>query len=249
MTTIDTYAANEAMRAHAQATYGMTAPSTDGTITDQVHTAFTHAEKAFHKYVDRIDTSKFTPEGLQEVIAQFANTESGKAVEGAVNKARDLRDAAAARVEHLRRELSPAGDTATELRNSRAWERTRAILDSVTDSSRLPAVSNELIGKADRSELGVLLQELGPYMQARIEGLNMSPEQRRRMLDGYNDSIEAAADRAIPEYAKAKRRLSQAEKVFQITDYNAQSFRKLFAAAPGSYRPQLVDPRRYDPDR
>jgi hypothetical protein len=248
--TIDTYAANEAMRLHAQATCGMTPPSTDGTVTEQVNTAFPHAESMFHKYVNRIDTSKFTPEGLQEVIAQFTGTDSGKGVDTAVDKARELRANAAARVEHLRRELSPPGDTATELRNTRFWDRAVRILDNISDSARLPAVADELIAKADRAQLGVLLAELGPYMQARVEGLpGLSQEQRRRLIEGYTKSIEAATDNVAPEYGKAKRQLSQAEKVFQITEFNAQSLRKLFTAAPGSYRPVLVDPRQYDPDR
>jgi hypothetical protein len=204
----------------------------------------------FHKYVDRIDTTKYTPEGVQDVIAQFANTDAAKGFEAVVTRVEENRDQAAARVEHLRRELSPAGDTATELRNSRYWDSTARILDNVKDSSRLSVVAEELIAKADRTQLGVLLQQLSPYMQARIETLtNMTPVDRRRILEGYTTAIEAATDKVAPEYGKAKRQLSQAEKVFQITEFNARSLRKLFTAAPGSYRPVLVDPRQYDPDR
>jgi hypothetical protein len=246
---IDTYAANEAMRTYAQATYGITAPSTEGTITDQAHNAVEHCQKMFHKYLDRIDTSKYTPEGVQDVIAQFAKTDAGKGFEAAVARVEENRAQAAARVEHLRRELSPAGDTATELRNTRYWDSTLRILDNVKDPGRLTSVAEELISKADRTQLGVLLNQLGPYMQARSETIaNLTPENRRRILDGYTQAIEAATDKVVPEYAKSKRRLSQAEKVSQITKYNADSMRKLFTSAPGSYRPVFVDPRQYDPD-
>jgi hypothetical protein len=248
--TIDTYAANEAMRAEAQASHGITPPSTEGTVTEQAYNALAHTQKIFERYVERIDTSKFTPEGVQEVIAQFANTAAGRGFEATVNRVVENRDQAAARVEHLRRELSPAGDTATELRNSRYWARTLKILENVSDSSRLSTVAEELIAKADRNELGVLLAELEPYMQTRIETFTgLSPDQRRRMLEGYKQPIEAATDKAIPEYAKAKRRHAQAEKVHQIMQFNAETMRKLTSSTPGSYRPVFSDPRAYDPDR
>ena len=246
--TIDTYAANEAMRLHAQATYGITAPSTEGTVTEQAHTAVAHAQKMFHRYVDRIDTTKYSLEGVQDVIAQFANTDAGKGFEAAVARVEENRDQAAARVEHLKRELSPSGDGATELRNSRLWDRAARILDNVGDVSRLSSVAGALIAKSSRAELGVLLQELGPYMQARIEAMNISPRDKQLLLDGHIAAIEAATDKVVPEYARAKRRLSKAEQVFQIMRWNAEGMRKRFTSAPGSYRPVLADPRPYCPD-
>ena len=248
--TIDTYAANEAMRTYAQATHGMPAPSTEGTITEQAHNAVTHTQKMFERYVDRIDANKFSSDGLQDVIAQFTNTDAAKGFETAVTRVEQNLDQAATRVEHLRRELSPAGDTATELRNTRYWDSTVRILDNVQDTARLSAVAAELIAKADRAQLGVLLAQLGPYMQARVETLaNITPETRRGILDGYTTAIEAATDRAVPEYSKAKRRLVNAEKVAQEMRWNADVMRKLIASPPGSYRPVFIDPRQYDPDQ
>jgi hypothetical protein len=192
-----------------------------------------------------------TPEGAKQRINEFTRTSAAKAVDAALDSVRERRDKAAARVEHLKRELSPAGDTATELRNSRYWERTVKILDNVSDHMRLSNVANDLIATADRAELGVLLQELGPYMQARIEALNVPQNNRQRILDGYVTAIEAATDKAVPEYGKAKRQLSQAEKAFQVTTHNAKLVRDCFTlGSPLAYRkPQFINASKYDPDR
>ena len=48
--TIDTYAANEAVRAFAQASYGIIAPTADGTATENAYTAANHAHAMFEKY-------------------------------------------------------------------------------------------------------------------------------------------------------------------------------------------------------
>jgi hypothetical protein len=110
-------------------------------------------------------------------------------------------------------------------------------------------MASDLIAKADRAELGVLLQELEPYMQARVQKFD-SPRTRGQIVDGYRAAIEAATARAVPEYEKAKRHLTQAQKALDITNFNAQSIRKQFACGtPGAYRrPPFVDARKYDPD-
>jgi hypothetical protein len=167
-----------------------------------------------------------------------------------LNRVQERRDQAAARIEHLKRELSPAGDTATELRNTRYWDRTAKILDSIEDANRLSVTAADLIANASRGELGVLLQELEPYMRARVQKFD-SPRTRESLLNGYTTAIEAATDKAVPEYSKAKRQLSQAEKAFQVTAHNSKFLRDQFSiAAPGAYRrPQFIDARKYDPDK
>lgn len=229
--TIDTYAANEAMRAHAQAAYGMTAPRLEGTAAENAYQAALHTQAMMSRYLERIDESKFSPEGLQDVLAQFEKTDSVKAFEKTVAQVQERRDQAAARMEHLKRELSPAGDTAAELRASRYWDRTKAVLDGAKEGAF--AKAQKLLATADRTELGTLLQELPAYLEAHGQP---------------SDWIDAVVGQIIPEYGKAKRQLTNAEKVFQITEYNTQITRK-YLAEPRSYRPRVIDPRKHDPDK
>jgi hypothetical protein len=95
------------------------------------------------------------------------------------------------------------------------------------------------------------VKELLPYLQARTEAIGNMPQQNRgSILEGHRASIENAVANVVPEYGKAKRRLSQAEKALQVTEYNAKAIRDRFAiAAPGAYRkPMFVDASKYDPD-
>ena len=97
----------------------------------------------------------------------------------------------------------------------------------------------------------MLIKQLAPYMQARVETIgNIAPQNRERILDGYNAAIEAATSKAVPELAKAKRRLTQAQKSLDVVNFNANQLRSGFAVGtPAAYRkPILVDPRPYDPD-
>jgi hypothetical protein len=144
----------------------------------------------------------------------------------------------------------PAGDTATELRNTRFWDRTVKILDAVGQPTRLSGVAEELIAKASREELGVLLAELPSYIQAKAQKFD-NPQARESTINGYSAAIEAATAKAVPEYAKAKKQSINAEKAFQVTALNAKHIREQFSVgAPGAYRkPRFIDARKYDPDR
>jgi hypothetical protein len=226
------------------------AVNVDGSVVEKAHAAFENAATQFEKHLATIDFNDYTNEGARKRITEFKGTGAAKAADAALDSVRDRRDKAAARVEHLKRELSPAGDTATELRNSRFWDRTAKILDGIEDYNRLSNTATDLIAKASRAELGMLLQELEPYMLARVQTFD-SPRARESLLNGYTTAIDAATDKAVPEYSKAKRQLSQAEKAFQVTDHNSKFIRDQFCiAAPGAYRrPRFIDPRRYDPDK
>lgn len=232
--------------------FPLTAPAAkvDGTAVEKSLAAMENAATQFEKHLGTVDVEVYTNEGARQRINEFTRTDAAKAVDQAIDQVRERRDRAAARVEHLKRELSPAGDTATELRNTRFWDRTQKILDSISDHNRLHTIAEELITQADRTELGVLLQELTPYMRARIEQFNAAPDRKQRILDGYTTAIEDATAKAVPEYSKAKRQLSQAEKAFQVTEHNARSMRQQFEiSAPAAYRrPRFIDARKYDPD-
>ena len=231
--------------------FPLTAPAVkvEGSVVERAHAAFENAATQFEKHLATVNMEIYTDEGARQRINEFTRTDAAKAVDAELDNVRQRRDDAAARIEHLKRELSPPGDPATELRNTRYWDRTVKMLDSIDDDTRLPDMANELIAKANRAELGVLLEELEPYMQARVQKFD-SPRVRGQLIDGYRGAIEAATARAVPEYDKVKRQLTRAEQALTIATFNADSIRKQFAlATPGAYRrPTFVDSRKYDPD-
>ncbi|MGV0607373.1 hypothetical protein [Mycolicibacterium sp. XJ1904] len=229
--TINTYAALEAQRAYTQATYAAPPPRLEGTVAEQAHQAAEHAQAMLPRFLERIDETKFSPEGLQDVYGQYEKTDAYKGFEKSVESVRNRRDQAAARVEHIRRELSPAGDVAAELRASRYWNQTKALLDTAKEGAFGRA--QKLLANADRTELGVLLQELPSYLEA-----------KGHAADWIDDTVA----HIVPEYGKAKRQLVNAEKVHQITQHNARIMRE-YIASPRSYRPRVIDGRRYDPDK
>lgn len=65
-----------------------------------------------------------------------------------------------------RQDLSPCGDTATELRATRCWNRHKTVLDSA-EGGGLSAAARQAITNADRVELGTLLEELPAYLASR----------------------------------------------------------------------------------
>jgi hypothetical protein len=63
--------------------------------------------------------------------------------------------------------MSPRdGDTATELRAQRTWDRARRVLDS-RDGGKLAHAAQQALSSADAAELGVLAEELPSYLQSR----------------------------------------------------------------------------------
>ena len=58
----------------------------------------------------------YSGEGYRDQIAKFADTAAARAVDQAVEQVRQRADKASAQVDKIRRQLSPNGDTAAELR-------------------------------------------------------------------------------------------------------------------------------------
>jgi hypothetical protein len=214
------------------------AVTTEGTTLEQAHAAMLHAKKTFQKHVanTQADAHLYTPEGIAEQIALFKNTAAAKAVDRAVDSVRARRDQAQAQVDKLRKDLSPAGDTAAELRATRYWNRTKAILDA---SKNTHGTAQELIKNADRTELGTLLEELGPYLTAR----NITSEW-----------IHTVVAQAVPEYGTATKQLKKAAAAVLLTESNARTLRRAFDT--GQPNAVLADPysntinkNQYDPDK
>ena len=148
----------------------------DGSVVEQAHAAFTNAKTAFEKFLNDIPREHYSADGLKAQIKKFGDTDAAKAVDIAVANVRDRADKATAQVEKIRRDLSPNGDTAAELRATRYWDRTKPGLDNAKEGAFGRA--QKLIANADREELGVLLQELPAYLEAR--GLPDGLDRHRR---------------------------------------------------------------------
>jgi hypothetical protein len=108
-------------RVDPESHFPLTAPAVQasGSVVEQAHAAFENAAKQFEKHLATIDMTVYTDVGAQQRINEFTRTQAAKAVDAALDQVQARRDQAAARIEHLRRELSPAGDAVTESRNTR----------------------------------------------------------------------------------------------------------------------------------
>jgi hypothetical protein len=77
-----------------------------------------HAKNSFQKHLEATNENKhlYSSEGYLEQISGFKNTDAAKAVDTAVASVRERADKASAHADKIRRQLSPNGDTAAEMR-------------------------------------------------------------------------------------------------------------------------------------
>jgi hypothetical protein len=170
--------------------------------------AIKHADAAFADHVASTPSDgSLSPTGVKNYIQQFADSPAYKAVGDAVQKVADAADAADANVDSVRAGLSSDGDAATELRNTRFWNRTQRTLDSVSDAARLSTTAQDLVKNATPDQLGVLLDELPSYLLS------------KGVPSGW---LDAATTTVVPELADAKADAALAHKALQVTSYNAK---------------------------
>lgn len=200
---------------------------------DRLQSTVDKVTDQFGKYLEGIHADDYTESALRDRIREFKDAPAGRALTTALEAATTYRDQARADVEGTLRSLAHDGDTAEELRNTRAWERARRILDSTPDSNVGTAAAN-LVRKANDSELGVLVQELRDYFDS-----------RENVKTGDVEFKLAIKDRA-PQYAAALDRATTAEKAYMVTRSNMQSLHDVIdnLRHPKAYqRPHLVDAR------
>lgn len=207
------------------------APPT-GTVVEQAHNSMVGAASEFAKHLDEIQRERhhLSEDGFRARIAAFTKTPAAAAVEDAVSRVQERAEEAATLVDKLRRDMSVPHDAVAEMRAGRSWNRTRLTLDSARNSKAIVAAKS-IIANADPAELGVLCEELGPYLQSR--GLP-------------TEWVEDAIGQAVPEYGAARARLTKARKARLIAEHNATTLRKGFAE--GRLPAALANPDKYDPD-
>lgn len=185
--------------------------SVKGSPAEQADAAFAHANKEFRRFLDKIPAGTFTPEGRQAHIAKFGHTGAVQGADAAVEAVRAEHAAAEVAVTKARASLVKPGDTATELRNTRYWNRVQPMLNAER-SGTLAALVDKLINEATPEQLGVLSEELIPYLTARREpGTAL---------------VETALRRAAPEYGKAIARAEATQKALTVAEYNAKRLKQ-----------------------
>ena len=197
--------------------------------------AITHADNMFRRHLNSIDAEAYSPDGLRQQILAFGDTAAAKAIDAAVAGAEQRATEAAAHVDQVRKDLSPVGDAAAELRAGRYWHRTERHLDGVEDR-RVVGAARDLVARANAAELGTLLEELGGYLTTRGQS---------------TEWINGIVAEKIPELHKAMETLKKAVQARTVIQYNASEVRSRIAEtrSPSSYRPPiLVGVMKYDPD-
>jgi len=194
-----------------------------------------NAATKFEQHLGTIDPTPFTEIGLHQQISAFANSPAAKQIDEAISLVNQRDAAAKATVADVLRGLSPQGDTASELRNTRAWDRARRQLDAV-HTERVAEAARTLIGGSDDDELGVLLAELPSYLASK---------------GSSSEWLETSVGQRVPALADAQRKAVLATQARQIVERDAGALRKRITgtASPQSYRPVgFISVAEYDPD-
>lgn len=201
-------------------TAGALTHGSDSTAFQRAGADANHAAQQLDAYVDSLrgaaGDTKYTSENIRDHVAQFAHTPAAQAVERSVDAVRVTAEAAQLAADRALERLQPKGDTATELRNSRYWNRVEAQLDSIADGGKRLPVVDELIKNANPNELGVLIEELPAYLRAK--GSDAS----------FVDELVA---QAVPEYGAAKRRVGVAQQALTIAEANARRLQQRYTTA------------------
>lgn len=223
-----------------------------GTTLEQAHAAMVNAKNEFQKHINKTneDRTHYTDEGYRGQIARFRDTDAAKAVDAAVTSMRARRDQAEARVNEIRRGLTQPGDAAQESRNSRYWDRTKAVLDA-TDRGRLRSAAEELLASADRAQLSVLAEELTPYLKSK----GQVTEVVDKATGAKRDLLDLALDRVAPELGAARAQLTKANNAVLFVEKNARALQNGFdqgrppSVLSDPFAGRFGNTAKYDPDQ
>lgn len=227
------------------------ATSTTGTPLEQATAAMEHAAKAHGKYLGQLekDRHRYSDKGFAEQAALFGETAAAKAVDRAVDRVQERFDQAQAHVDKVRADLTKPGDAAQESRNTRYWNRSQPLLDKSTVKF---LVAEELLNKASRDELSVLLDELPAYLELNMGPMPASFKHQRGLpaAADWAEWIDATyVTRAVPEYGRAKQQLKKARQALDITNHSAQALRRSFTAGRAGVPGAMSKAHKYDPDK
>lgn len=175
-----------------------------------------HAADAFDAYIKSLaplaGDPRYSEHTIRETIAQFANTAAAQDVERTLQAVQKMAEDTKAAVDRTREKFLRPGDTAAELRNTRYWNRTQSVLDREG-----AAAIHSIINDAKPEEIGVLLQELPPYLRSRGKDLPID--------------LDDLVGRHVPEYGVARERAARAEKARIHAETNAKRLRDRYTAA------------------
>ncbi len=224
-----------------------------GTAVEQAEDVFKYVALTHTRYLGQLegDRHRYSETGFAEQAAAFGETAAAKAVDSAVERVQARADQAQAAVDRMRASFIKLGDAAQESRNLRYWNRTRALLDTADTGSKFTA-AEELLGKADRAELSVLLEELPSYLQSHIGPMGAETKHKLGLSKDadWSDWIDITyMPRVVPEYGKARDRLANATKALMATHHSAGAIKQAIAAGRRINERTLASAHKYDPDK
>lgn len=194
-----------------------------------------NAAKKFEHHIASVNPAGLDQARLHSEISAFAKSPAAAQIDEALAIAERREAEAQQAVADIVAGLSPQGDTAQELRNSRAWERAARQLDAAP-GDHIAEVARKLVANSTDDELGVLLAELPAYLDAKGAG---------------SDWLEHVTAARVPELAAAQKAAQKAAQSRQIVAHDAALLRGRIAntTAPKAYTPvAFIDTTKYDPD-
>jgi hypothetical protein len=207
---------------------------TGGTPVSRADARIYNAVEGFQQHVEFIDSRHdLSPEAKVAAVRAWGSTDAARDLDGAVSEVVQRRDEAAAKVDQERRKLTPELDTAGELRAGRIRDRAIRQLEG-SDSTKLVATARHLIENADPAELGVLAEEVRPFLESKGAPTNW---------------LEPVIANAAPDYAAKRAELQQTELALQVTRVKASTAKESFQRGNAPTSLGLLDPTRYDPDK
>lgn len=194
-----------------------------------------NAAKKFENHIASVNPAGLDQARLHSEISAFADSPAAAQIDEALALAERREAEAQQAVADIIKTLSPQGDTAQELRNTRVWERAARQLDNAP-GDHVAEVARKLIANSTDDELGVFLTELPAYLDAKGAG---------------SDWLEHVTADRVPELAAAKKAAQKAAQSRQIVAHDAQLLRGRIknTATPKQYQPVKFIPfDKYDPD-
>jgi hypothetical protein len=205
------------------------------TIVGQIHETLEGVRRAHRGWNDDIErrAPMLSQDGLRSELAAFARTDEAKSVDACEQAMAHRMALAQAEIDAVKARLTGPTDTAGELRNDRAWSRTRHALDTANNGANRINTARMALQQARPDEVGVLAREIPEYLKS--AGLP-------------TDWIEKEVASRVPELARKQADLAKLHQAQAITNHSIAALRRGFASGTPPSQP-LVNPARFDPDR
>jgi hypothetical protein len=171
-------------------------------------------------------------EGKRAALAAFASSQEAQVIPVAERAVTEWIEQKQERVQKLRTDLVQPGDAAQEARNDRAWARAKHAIDRAQEDpsgASTVTAARQAIANARNDELGVLINEVPPYLES---------------LGLPTSFLDAEVRNRVPELADAQMDLANAQRDATVVKYDLNAVKKgIETGTPPTY---LVDPAKVE---